>query len=250
MRKRGVVSGLLAGRAAVVTGAARGLGASICEVFEREGASVLGVDLQGDGCFRADVGSEQGNREMIEAARDRFGHLDTLVLNAGVQHMAPLAEFPVEQWDRLMDVMVKGPFLAMKHAWPFLTERPGGRIVVTASGSSFVAERYKAAYITAKHGVAGLVKVAALEGGPVGLTANAVAPGWMMTPLIEAQLPDQVRLHQMSREDLLASWMGAAPSQRAVETLEVAETIAFLASDRGSGINGTVVRVDLGLLSC
>jgi 3-hydroxybutyrate dehydrogenase len=242
--------GLLAGRAAVVTGAAGGLGASICEVFEREGASVLGVDLHGDGCFHADVGSERGNREMIDAARERFGHLDTLVLNAGVQHMAPLAEFPVEQWDRLMDIMVKGPFLAMKHAWPYLTERSGGRIVVTASGSSFIAEKYKAAYVAAKHGVAGLVKVAALEGAELELTANAVAPGWMMTPLVEAQMADQVRLNEMPRDELVASWLGTVPSKRALDTHEVAETIAFLASDRGSGINGTVVRVDLGLLSC
>jgi 3-hydroxybutyrate dehydrogenase len=241
---------LLAGRVAIVTGASGGLGSAICSVFEREGAAVVPVDIQGEGCLHLDVGSEEGNVAMINEALDRFGRLDTLVLNAGVQFMAPIPEFPVEQWDRLMDVMVKGPFLAIKHAWPRLVERPGGRIVVTASGSSFIAEKFKAAYIAAKHAVAGLVKVAALEGAQLGLTANAVAPGWMMTPLIEAQMADQMRLNAKSREELIASWMSQSPVDRAVEPAEVAETIAFLASDRASGINGAVVPVDLGLLVC
>lgn len=249
-RGAGGAAGLLSGRVAVVTGAAGGLGTAICAVFEQEGASVLPVDVHGAGCLHLDAGSESGNCAMIDAAVERFGRIDTLVLNAGLQYMAPIKEFPIDAWDRLMDVMVKGPFLAIKYAWPMLTERPGGRIVVTASGSSFIAERFKAAYISAKHAVAGLVKVAALEGAQLGLTANAVAPGWMMTPLIEAQMADQVRLNAKSRDELLASWMAQSPGHRPVEPTEVAETIAFLASDRASGINGTIVPVDLGLLAC
>jgi 3-hydroxybutyrate dehydrogenase len=234
---------------AIVTGAAGGLGASICDVFEREGAQVVAVDLRGDGCLVADVASEEGNRSMIDATVQRHGRLDTLVLNAGVQFMSPLSEFPVDQWDRLMDVMVKGPFLAMRYAWPLLTSKPGGRIVVTASGSSFFAEKFKAAYVTAKHGVAGLVKVAALEGAPSGLTANAVAPGWMMTSLMEGQMADQMRLNAKSREELMASWAATSPAARSLRPAEVAETIAFLASDRASGINGAIVPVDLGHLA-
>lgn len=241
---------LLGGRVAVVTGAGGGLGRSICEVFEREGAEVVAVDVQGEGYLAADVGSAQGNQLMIETALERHGRLDTLVLNAGIQHMAPIPEFPVEQWDLLMDVMVKGPFLAIKHAWPHLTNKPGGRIVATASGSSFIAEKFKSAYIAAKHAVAGLIKVAALEGASLGLTANAVAPGWMMTPLIEAQMADQMRLNGMSRDELVASWMAQMPVDRPVETIEVAEMIAFLASDRASGVNGAIIPVDLGLLAC
>lgn len=244
------MTALLRGRTAIVTGAAGGLGSAICEVFEREGASVVRVDVAGEGCLHLDAGSAAGNREMVETAIARHGRLDVLVLNAGVQYMAPLPEFPEEEWDRLMDVMARGPFLAVKYAWPELTRQPGGRIVATASGSSFVAEKYKAAYVSAKHAVAGLVKVAALEGGPLGLTANAVAPGWMMTRLIEGQMADQIRLHGQPREEILASWMAQSPVDRAVEPSEVAETIAFLASARASGINGAIIPVDLGLLAC
>ena len=239
---------LLEGRVAVVTGAAGGLGRAICDVFRREGAHVVAVDLAGDGCEHLDVGTGAGTSRMVELALERHGRLDALILNAGVQFMAPLPEFPEEQWDRLMAVMAKGPFLAIRHAWPALTERPGGRIVVTASGSSFIGEKYKAAYVAAKHAVAGLVKVAALEGAAQGLTANAVAPGWMMTGIVERQMEDQVRLNRRPREEIVASWLARSPVDRAVDPNEVAETIAFLASSRASGINGAVVPVDLGLL--
>ena len=241
---------MLQGRVAIVTGADGGLGREVCSVLEREGASVVRVDLNGKDCLSLDVGSEEGNQQMVEAALNRHGRLDTLVLNAGLQFMAPIPEFPLAQWTRLMDVMVTGPFLAMKYAWEALTAKPGGRIVVTTSAGSFVAERFKAAYVAAKHAAAGLVKVAALEGGPVGLTANAVAPGWMMTGLVEGQIADQVRLHGKSRDEIIAGWLSQAAVGRAVETREVAETIAFLASERASGVNGTVVPVDLGLLAC
>jgi 3-hydroxybutyrate dehydrogenase len=239
---------LLDGRVAIVTGAGGGLGRAICDVFRREGAEVVAVDLAGERCEHLDVGTDAGTARMVQLALERHGRLDALILNAGVQFMAPLAEFPEEQWDRLMAVMAKGPFLAIKHAWPALTERPGGRIVVTASGSSFIGEKYKAAYVAAKHAVAGLVKVAALEGAAHGLTANAVAPGWMMTGLVERQLADQERLNRRPREEIVASWLARSPVERAVDPNEVAETIAFLASPRASGINGAVVPVDLGLL--
>lgn len=240
---------LLERKVAIVTGAAGGLGQAIVSTFAGEGATVVPIDVAGDDCHHFDAGTDQGARGMVELAIDRHGRLDVLVLNAGVQFMAPLPDFPEEQWDRLMDVMAKGPFLAIKHAWPALTERQGGRIVVTASGSSFIAEKYKAAYVAAKHAVAGLVKVAALEGAASGLTANAVAPGWMMTQLVEGQMADQVRLHGRSREEIVASWMAQSPVDHAVEPSDVAEVIAFLASSRSSGINGAIVPVDLGLLA-
>ncbi len=241
------MSGEREGRVAVVTGAAGGMGTAICEVFEREGAAVVPVDVQGDGCFHADVGSADGNRAMVDEALARHGRLDTLVLNAGLQHMAPIDEFPEAEWDRLFDVMVKGPHLAIKAAWRHLTERPGGRIVVTASALSVLGEEFKAAYVSAKHAVVGLVKVAALEGGKHGLCANAVAPSLMWTGLMERQLDDHVRLRGMTREEVVRR-IDLFQPVRPIETSEVAEVIAFLASDRASGVSGTLVPVDLGAL--
>jgi 3-hydroxybutyrate dehydrogenase len=243
------MSGLLDGRVAIVTGAAGGLGREICEVFVREGAAVVPVDLAGDICEHLDVASDEGCRRMVEVALARHGRLDILVLNAGAQHMAPLPEFPIEQWDRLLGLMLTGPFLALRHAWPALTERPGGRVVVTASTSSLVGEAFKPAYVSAKHGVAGLVKVAALEGAKLGLTANAVAPGWMWTPMAERQIDDQARLHGRTREQVLASMDDHNPAGRMVEPREVAELMAFLASERASAISGTCIPVDLASMA-
>jgi 3-hydroxybutyrate dehydrogenase len=239
----------LAGRVACVTGAAGGLGVAIVEALEREGAVVVPVDLHGEACLHLDVATDAGNRAMVAAALERHGRLDVLVLNAGVQHVAPIPDFPEAEWDRVFDVTVKGPWLALKHAWPHLA-RPGGRVVVTASGSSFIAEQYKSAYVAAKHAVLGLVRVAALEGGPLGMTANAVGPGWMRTPMVENQLAEQMRLHGRSREAVIASMVDRHPVKRFVEPAEVADTIAFLAGDRASGINGSFIPVDLGTLAC
>ena len=238
----------LAGRVAIVTGASGGLGTAICDVFAREGATVLPVDLQGDDCFHADVGTAEGNLSMVREALDRYGSLDTLVLNAGIQSIAPIHQFPEAEWDRLFDVLVKGPSLAMKAGWSHLVRRPGGRIIVTASSLSLVAEEFKAAYVAAKHAVVGLVKVAALEGGPHGLCANAVAPGLMWTPLMERQLEDQMRLRGLTRKQLVERIERFQPV-RAVKPIEVAEVIAFLASARASGLSGTCIPVDLGLLA-
>jgi 3-hydroxybutyrate dehydrogenase len=240
---------LLEGRVAVVTGGNGGLGRAIREVFEREGAVAVGVDIAGAGCLHADLGTEDGNRQMIEDVLAQHGALDVLILNAGLQHMAPVAEFAESEWDRLTDVMLKGPFLAVKHAWPQLIRRPGGRIVFTASTTALVGEAFKAAYVSSKHGVAGLMKVAALEGARHGLNVNAVAPGWMWTPMAERQIDDQARLHGRTREQVLADMDVHNPAGRMLEPREVAEVVAFLASERASGISGTCIPVDLASLA-
>lgn len=236
-------------RVVIVTGASGGLGTTLCETFEKEGATVIPVDLNGENVLHLDIGTAEGNRKMVDSAVSEYGRLDVLILNAGVQFVSPLPEFPENEWDRLQDIMVKGPFLAIKAAWEELTRRPGSRIVVTASGSSYLAEKFKAGYVSAKHGVLGLVKVAAIEGAPYGLTANAVAPGWMKTPLVEKQLAEQMRLRGQTREEVLRSFLERQPADRFVETSEVAAAVAFLASEAASGISGACLPVDLGALA-
>jgi 3-hydroxybutyrate dehydrogenase len=239
----------LTGRVAILTGAAGALGSAIWRSLQDVGASVMPVDLHGDGCLIADVGTADGNRRMVEAALELHGRLDILILNAGTQAMNPIASYAEEDWDRLMDLMVKGPFLAMKFAWPHLTRQRGGRIIVTSSTLGMEAAPYKAAYVAAKHAIIGLMKVAALEGAEKGLTANAVAPGWMYTPIVENQIQEHMSLRGLSREEVIASMVAEHPGRRFVETTEVAGLVTFLASDAASAISGTCIPVDTGGLA-
>jgi 3-hydroxybutyrate dehydrogenase len=241
--------GPLSGRVAIVTGASGGLGTATVRALRRDGATVVPVDVHGDGCLIADVATAEGNRRMVDLALERHGRLDILILNAGAQAMNPIVSYAEADWDRLMDLMVKGPFLAMKFAWPQLTRQPGGRVIVTSSTAGLVGAPYKAAYVAAKHAVLGLVKVAALEGAAAGLTANAVAPGWMRTPLAENQIRDHVRLRGLCQDDVIAGMVAEQPAQRFVETAEVAALITFLAGDGGSAINGACIPVDTGTLA-
>ena len=239
----------LSGRVAILTGAAGGLGSATVRALRDAGATVVPVDVHGDDCLIADVATAEGNRRMVDLALERHGRLDILVLNAGAQAMNPIASYAEADWDRLMNLMVKGPFLAMKFAWPQLTRQPGGRIIVTSSTAGLVGAPYKAAYVAAKHAVLGLVKVAALEGAAAGLTANAVAPGWMRTPLADNQIRDHIRLRGLGRDDVIAGMVAEQPAQRFVDTAEVAALITYLASDGGSAINGACIPVDTGTLA-
>jgi 3-hydroxybutyrate dehydrogenase len=245
----GSAGGPLSGRVAIVTGAAGGLGSATVRALRQAGAAVVPVDVQGDDGLIADVATAAGNRRMVDLAVERHGQLDILVLNAGAQAMNPIAGYAEADWDRLMNLMVKGPFLAMKFAWPQLTRQPGGRVIVTSSTAGLVGAPYKAAYVAAKHAVLGLVKVAALEGAGAGLTANAVAPGWMRTPLADNQIRDHMRLRGISGDEVIAGMMAEQPAGRFVDTTEVAGLITFLAGPGGSAINGACIPVDTGTLA-
>jgi len=177
-------------RAVLVTGAAGGIGRAIVERLERDGWSVLGVDLAD-----ADLTTREGNRAVVDAALERFGRLDAIVPNAGFQHVAPVADFPEEQWDRLLAVLLTSPFLLAKYAWEALAASGDGRVCVVASAHGLVASPFKAGYVSAKHGVVGLVKTLALEGAAEGILATAVCPGFVRTPLVEAQIDAQARAH-------------------------------------------------------
>jgi 3-hydroxybutyrate dehydrogenase len=231
----------MAGKVAIVTGASGNLGGAICDAFVRSGAIVVGVDINGgDPGFQFDLSTATGNQAMIDAVVERHGRLDILVLNAARQHVATLADCTDEGWDSVLDIGLRGPFQAMRAAWPHLLKQTGSRIVATASTSSFVAAPEMGPYIAAKHGLMGLVRTAALEGAPHGLTVNAVAPGWMESPISGAGRVDNEHAYQLMLED--------SPARRYVAYQEVAEAIRFLASDGASGISGTCLPVDLGAL--
>jgi 3-hydroxybutyrate dehydrogenase len=240
------------GRRALVTGAASGIGRAIAERLVAGGARVLAVDLDPDADgpgdpFAADLTTREGNRAAVDAALESLGGLDTVVANAGFQHVAPVAEFPEDRWDALVAVLLTSPFLLAKYAWGALAESGDGRFVAIASAHGLVASPYKAAYVAAKHGVVGLVKTLALEGAEAGILATALCPGFVRTPLVEAQIADQAKAHGVSEERVLSDVIVAPHAiKRLLEPSEVAEAVAFLVGPGGAGFTGAAVPMDLG----
>ncbi len=235
-------------RAALVTGTASGIGRAIAERLRADGWDVLGVDLEaGDDGFAADLTTREGNRGAVDGAVERFGRLDAIVPVAGFQHVAPVAEFPEERWDALQAILLTSPFLLAKYGWEALRDSGDGRIVVVASVHGLVASPFKAGYVAAKHGVIGLCKVLALEGAEVGISATALCPGYVRTPLVEKQIADQARAHGIEEDRVLEDVILAPHAvKKLIEPEEVAGTVAFLLGPDGKGFTGAPVVMDQG----
>lgn len=253
----------LDGRAALVTGAAGGIGREIAEQLAREGARVVLADLDPAGAERAaaalaaqglaaqgigcDVTREADVERAVAAVVSAHGRLDVLVNNAGLQHVAPLDAFPTEKFELLLRVMLVGPFLATKHAFPVMRRHRHGRVVNVASVNGLVGFAGKAAYNSAKHGLLGLTKVAALEGAADGITVNALCPGYVDTPLVRNQLADLARTRGVPLERVLEDVIyPLVPQRRLLSPREVADYALFLASDRAAGVTGAAAVVDGG----
>ena len=222
-------------RCVLVTGAARGIGAAIVERLADDGWLVHGVDMED-----ADLTTREGNRAVVDAALERFdGRLDAVVANAGFQHVSPVRDFPEEQWDKLQALLVTSPFLLAKYAWAALAASGDGRFLAVASVHGLVASPFKAGYVAAKHGVLGLVKVLALEGAEVGISAAAICPGYVRTAIVEAQLEDR------PLDDLLAP----QAVKRLLEPSEVAAAAAWLLGPDGRAVTGAPLVMDLGWTS-
>jgi 3-hydroxybutyrate dehydrogenase len=240
------------GKSAVVTGAASGIGRAIAERLTADGWSILAVDLERaeDGPGEphvADLTTREGNRTAIDAALERFGRLDAVIANAGFQHVAPVEEFPEDRWDAMIALLLTSPFLLAKAAWPALRESGEGRFVAIASAHALVASPFKSAYVSAKHGVLGLVKTLALEGAEHGITATAVCPGYVRTPLVEKQLADQAKARGIPEERVLEDVILEPHAvKRLIEPEEVAGTVAFLLSPEGRAFTGVPVTLDQG----
>ena len=239
-------------RRALVTGAASGIGRAVAARLESDGARVLAVDLEPDPDgpgepFAADLTTRAGNRDAVAAALERFGGLDAVIPNAGFQHVAPVEEFPEDRWDAMIALLLTSPFLLARAAWPALRQAGDGRFVAIASVHGLVASPFKSAYVSAKHGVLGLVKTLALEGADDGIVAAAVCPGYVRTPLVENQVADQAKAHGMPEDRVLEEVILAPHAvKRLIEPDEVAEVVAFLLSPAGRSFTGSSVTMDQG----
>ncbi len=253
----------LKGKSAVVTGSTSGIGLAIAEAFAAAGADVM---LNGLGSA-ADIEAATtkvrtaGTRvvynganmlkgaeiaDMIKRAEAEFGRVDILVNNAGIQHVSPIEDFPVEKWDAVIAINLTAAFHTIRAVVPGMKARKSGRIINMASAHSLTASPYKAAYVAAKHGLAGLTKSVALELAEQGVTCNAISPGFVWTPLVEKQIPDLARSEGISEAEAKRKVLSRQPTRQFVTVEQVAALAVFLASDAAAPITGSNYSIDGG----
>ncbi len=255
----------LGGKVALVTGSTSGIGLGIARALAEAGSAIV---LNGFGLApeiartrdriaadfgvkasysAADMTKPDAIAEMIATTLAEHGRLDVLVNNAGIQHVAPLDQFPVERWDTILSINLSSAFHTTRLALPAMRKNGFGRIINIASAHGLVASPFKAAYVAAKHGIVGLTKVAALETAEEGITCNAICPGYVYTPLVEAQIDGQAKAHGISREQVVRDVLLAQqPNKRFATVEELGALTAFLASDAAASITGIALPVDGG----
>ncbi len=258
-------AGPLKNKVSVVTGSTSGIGLGIARALAAAGSAVV---LNGFGApeeikatqsmIRADFnvpvafsGADMTKPEqiadMIQMARDMFGSLDILVSNAGIQYVAPLQEFPVGKWDAIIAINLSSAFHTTRLALPSMIAKKWGRVINIASAHGLVGSPFKSAYVAAKHGMIGLTKVTALETAELGITCNAICPGYVYTPLVEAQIEGQAKAHSIPREQVIRDVLPAQqPNKRFATTEELGGITVFLATDAAASITGAALPVDGG----
>jgi 3-hydroxybutyrate dehydrogenase len=265
MKKPTAMSRPLLGRTALVTGSTSGIGLGVAEAFAREGATIVlngfGDRMQIEDTRQkleqmhnvaafyhgADLSKAAAVGEMMQYAMAEAGGVDILVNNAGIQHVAPVDEFPPEKWDAILAINLSSAFHAIRSALPGMKARGYGRIINVASAHGLVASPFKSAYVAAKHGVIGLTKTVALEVAQTNITANAICPGYVYTPLVEKQIEDQAKAHMIPREKVISDvLLKAQPNKRFAQVTEIGALAVFLASDAASSITGAALPVDGG----
>lgn len=245
-------------KVAIVTGAASGIGLACAERLAADGMKVVLADLNekagaehakrlGGTFVAADLATRGGCRALVDQALQAHGTVHVLVNNAGYQHVSPIEDFPEDQWERMLELMLTAPFLLTRYCWPAMKKQKWGRVVNIASIHALVASPFKVGYISAKHGLIGLTRTAALEGGEVGITVNAICPAYVKTPLVDSQIADQAKANKLSPEEVIEKIMLApAAVKRLIEPAEVAGFVAYLCGDAAGTITGSALAMDLG----
>ena len=243
---------------AIVTGAASGIGRSIAQALAQRGDRVVVADIDKAGgeaaadaldarFVQADLSQREDCQRLITETLKRYSRVDILVNNAGFQHIESIETFPPEIWDKMIAVMLTAPFLLTQHVWQAMKANGWGRIINISSIHGRVASPFKSAYVTAKHGLIGFTRSAALEGGAHGITVNAICPGYVQTPLVEEQIADQARTHQLTRDEVLEQVMLApAAIKRLIRPEEIASLVVYLCSEEAGVITGADWAIDLG----
>jgi 3-hydroxybutyrate dehydrogenase len=249
----------LEGKVAIVTGAASGIGLAIARDFAVHGIHVTLSDIDVEGgraaaaslpnarFQAADMTDSQAIQQLVQETLAVEGHIDILVNNAGIQHVAPITEFPEAKWRQIIDLMLTAPFLLTKAVLPGMYERKWGRIINIASVHALRASAFKSAYVSAKHGLLGLTRVTALEAAEYGVTCNAICPSYVRTPLVEKQIADQARIHNIPESEVVEKIMVAEGAiRRLLEPAEVAQLATYLCTDAASAITGSAQVIDCG----
>ncbi|MFY9314309.1 MAG: 3-hydroxybutyrate dehydrogenase [Burkholderiales bacterium] len=243
---------------AIVTGAASGIGLACAERLAADGMKVVLADtnekagtehakrLAGDFVL-CDLTKRSGCRQLVDATLRKHGTVHVLVNNAGYQHVSPIEDFPEDQWERMIALMLTAPFLLTRYCWPAMKRQKWGRVVNIGSIHAVIASPFKVGYIAAKHGLVGLTRTAALEGGEYGITVNAICPAYVRTPLVDNQIADQAKANNLSEQEVIEKIMLApAAVKRLIEPAEVAGFAAYLCSDAAGTITGSALTMDLG----
>jgi 3-hydroxybutyrate dehydrogenase len=255
----------LEGTAAIVTGSTSGIGLGIARALAEGGAAVMlngfgdkteietlraslaennDVDIAYNG---ADMSKPEAIRAMAAEARERFGHVDIVVNNAGIQHVSPIETFPPQKWDQIIAIDLSSAFHLVQATFAAMKERRFGRIINISSAHGLIASPFKSAYVAAKHGIVGFTKVIALEGAEFGITSNAICPGYVWTPLVEKQIDDQAKSHGIPRDQVIRDVLLVnQPNKRFATVQEIGALTVFLAGESGASITGTALPVDGG----
>ena len=256
---------MLKGKTAIVTGSTSGIGLGIAKAFAAEGVNLVingfgdaaqieairagletdfGVKVLYDG---ADMSKGDQIEAMVANVEKEFGHIDILVNNAGIQFVSPIEDFPTAKWDAIIAINLSASFHSIRAAFPGMKARKFGRIINIASAHALVASPFKSAYVAAKHGIAGLIKTVALEGAEFGITANAICPGYVDTPLVRAQIPDTAKARGISEDAVIHDVMLAGQAiKQFVQIDQVAALAVYLAGDKAQTITGAMLPIDGG----